>query len=224
MTADDRAQIDGIFFDFDGTLVDTWRLYVECYRRVLEEHLGRKLSGADIAAMRPKAELRFFLDPEYRPHFDALYARFMEHYAGLHDELCEGWYPGAREAAAALLQRGAPSAIITGKSRSAFEISARACRIPDFGVTVCDDEVNHPKPDPEGLLRAARSHELAPERILYIGDTLADAFAAANCGAAFGAALWAKTPEEQEELRAGCAGIERVWTFEEPGELLAFVD
>ena len=29
-----------ILFDLDGTLIDTYRLYLDCYRRALEPHLG----------------------------------------------------------------------------------------------------------------------------------------------------------------------------------------
>ena len=44
--------------DFDGTLIDTWRLYLESFRRSLQPHFQRLLSDPEILAYQPVAERR----------------------------------------------------------------------------------------------------------------------------------------------------------------------
>ena len=51
------------------------------------------------------------------------------------------------------------------------------------------DLVKHPKPDPEGLLAAISAQGLAPEQVLYCGDTIIDAETAQRAGAHFCAVL-----------------------------------
>ena len=40
-----------VLFDLDGTLVDTWNLYVEAYIRTLEPHYGRRLTLDELRAV-----------------------------------------------------------------------------------------------------------------------------------------------------------------------------
>ena len=49
--------------------------------------------------------------------------------------------------------------------------------------------MSRPKPDPEGLLRATAALELAPEQVLFCGDTVIDASAAQQAGCGFCAVL-----------------------------------
>ena len=46
-----------VLFDFDGTLIDTWRLYLESFRRSLSPHFNRLLSDAEILEYQPSAGL-----------------------------------------------------------------------------------------------------------------------------------------------------------------------
>lgn len=49
-----------VLFDLDGTLVDTWDLYVEAYTRTLELSYGRRLTLDKLIELGPTSELRFF--------------------------------------------------------------------------------------------------------------------------------------------------------------------
>ena len=62
MPADHPQPPVAVLFDLDGTLIDTYRLYLECYRRALEPHLGYAPADAEIAARRPSSERRFLAE------------------------------------------------------------------------------------------------------------------------------------------------------------------
>jgi beta-phosphoglucomutase-like phosphatase (HAD superfamily) len=51
---DGNAPPAAILFDLDGTLIDTYRLYLECYRRALEPHLGYAPADEEIAPAVPR--------------------------------------------------------------------------------------------------------------------------------------------------------------------------
>lgn len=217
-------RIRAALFDVDGTLIDTWRLYLESFRVAMSQHADRELNEAEVKELHPRPELRFFLDDRWKHRFDALYGAFLATYERAHATHCDGWYPGAPEALSALLARGYLTGVVTAKSRRAYEISARMLAFPEFRIAICDDDVNLSKPHPEGLLRACAELGVRPEEAIYIGDSPADAGAAEAAGCAFGAALWAKTDSEQREFRQIYASVKRYCELGEPGDLLAGID
>jgi phosphoglycolate phosphatase-like HAD superfamily hydrolase len=163
-----------LVFDLDGTLVDTWRLYMEAYRRALAPHLERAPTEAEIVARAPTSERRFLAEwvgPEAAEH---CHAAMVEHYVALHDTHCEGLYEGVREMLDALAAAGVPLGVVTGKGRRAWETTARSLDLDRFEVVVTDDDVRHPKPHPEGLraaleemgvgCRGRRLHRRQPRR------------------------------------------------------------
>ena len=58
------------------------------------------------------------------------------------------------------------------------------------------EDVKRPKPDPQGLNMALSRMGLAPEQVLFCGDTTIDAGTAKNAGCDFAAVLLGVTPEE----------------------------
>ena len=45
--------VQWVLFDVDGTLIDTWDLYIETFLRALEVHVGRRLTLEELAALHP---------------------------------------------------------------------------------------------------------------------------------------------------------------------------
>lgn len=213
-----------VIFDFDGTLVDTWRLYIECYRRVLTEFFGEAKTAGQILEMRPRAEIRFFLDPPYADDFEPLYQAFINQYAAAHAEFCDGPYPGAFATVDAIHDRGLATGLVTGKSRAAYDISVRETGAPEFAISICDDDVNHPKPHTEGVVRACQLLDVEPERSIYVGDSEVDLLAAEQAGMHFAGVLYAKNQAEETEFRALCSDRQRVTLLNAPGDLLTLLD
>ncbi len=210
-----------VLFDLDGTLVDTWNLYVEAYIRTLEPHYGRRLTLTELRALSPTSELRFLRRAAEAADPLELHRRFLRHYEELHTGLCEGCYPGVHAMLTALRRMPLRLGLVTGKSRAAWEITATAIKVGEFDVVVADEDVVEAKPDPEGLVKALDQLGVPGEAAVYVGDSEGDARAARAAGVPFGAALWPKDPAEVEEFRNKVRAV-GVWReLESPAALIA---
>ena len=181
-----------VLFDLDGTLIDTKRLYLECYRRAVEPRLARRPSDDELMARRPRSELRFLGELVPAADLDACLADFWTHYGSLHASHFDGVYDGVPELLAALRAAGHPMGIVTGKSRRSWDITAPAADLGSFDVIVVDDDVPAAKPDPHGIRVALERLGTRPARAIYVGDTLSDMLAARAAGVMPVAATWGR--------------------------------
>ncbi|MEE4379974.1 MAG: HAD family hydrolase [Candidatus Competibacteraceae bacterium] len=188
-----------ILFDVDGTLIDTWRLYIEAYIRTFEPQLGRRVTLPELINMRPTSEIRM-LHRLLGAQAPETHQRFLHHYRSLHPNLFGGVYAGIEAMLATLRQQRIGLGIVTGKSRGAWEITQQAVDLGGFDVAVYDDDVQEEKPAPEGILLALKRLELTADEVVYIGDSSKDALAASAAGVRFGAALWPKGEEGTDFL------------------------
>jgi HAD superfamily hydrolase (TIGR01509 family) len=187
-----------VLFDVDGTLINTKRLYAECYRRVVRSHLGRELTVEEVLALRPRSELRFMLDVVGPDRLAACMEDFYRAYAELHDDHFRGIYDGVLGMLEALRARPLRLGIVTGKSRRSWELTSAREVLGAFDVLVFDDDVTEPKPDPQGLRIALERLGAPPDRAVYLGDSVTDMEAATAAGVRPCAALWAKKPADRE--------------------------
>ena len=209
-----------VLFDLDGTLIDTWRLYLECYRRALEPHLGYAPADAEIAARRPSSERQFLTGWLGEEKGAACHAEMRRLYGELYMTMSEGTYPGVPEMLTALRTAGMRLGIVTGKGREAWDVTRVYSDVGGFEVVVTDDDVHAAKPDPGGLLAAAEALGIAPEQAVYVGDSTVDMTAGRNAGMRIGAALWAKTaPGEAEEFVRKIEAMRPDWTFARPSDV-----
>lgn len=209
-----------VLFDLDGTLIDTWWLYVESYRRTLHSHYGRHITVEEIAALKPTSERQLLRHAVGVAAEEQFYRAFLDHYKTLHDTHYEGVYAGVLELLSALRARGLRLGLVTGKSRAAWEITAEYCGLGAFETVVTDEDVQAPKPHPDGLQQALRRLAVPPAEALYVGDSLADLGAAQAAGVAFVGVLWCKAPEEREAFRAEALGRGALGCIENPQALL----
>jgi pyrophosphatase PpaX len=214
-----------ILFDLDGTLIDTFRLYVESYSRALEPFLGHAPTLEEMAARNPSSERRYLVDWLGEEQGEACHAAFRAHYAELHGALAEGIYDGVREMLAALRAAGYPLGIVTGKGRHAWEVTERELELGAWSVVVTDDDVSEPKPSPQGLLAAARALGVDPAELVYVGDSVVDLGAGRAAGMRTAAVLWPKTGEgEAERFVNRIRELSPDWVFARPADVTrAFV-
>lgn len=188
--------VRAVLFDLDGTLLNTFHLYMECFRRTLEPRFNRRLSDAEILSLNPHAEQRLLLDIVPETDFAPYFERFLTYYATLHEGLFGGPYEGVLDMLRALQARGCLLGVVSGKSRDAWRITATRLEAEGFedlfDVVLTDDDLEAPKPSPEGLLMAVDALDLLPAQVVFVGDSLLDHQAAQAAGIPFGAALWSR--------------------------------
>ncbi len=209
-----------VLFDLDGTLVNTWDLYIECYLCTLEPYARRRLSLEELIALGPTSELRFLGRGVAGQDIGEAHREFLRHYRALHRRLFGGVYPGVPEMLDRLRQKSVMVGIVTGKSRGAWEITAPEADLGGFDVVVTDEEVAHAKPDPAGLAQALARLDATAGEAVYVGDAVVDAQAAQAAGIRFAAALWAKSRDEAPLFLAKTRPL-GVWAeLARPGSLL----
>jgi HAD superfamily hydrolase (TIGR01509 family) len=212
-----------VLFDFDGTLNDTWRLYLESFRRALAPRYGRVLTDDEILALQPCAERQFFKQAVAPDQYDASYDEFLAHYRELHAAMNDGVYAGVPAMIGELRRRGCRLGVVTGKSRRAWDLTFPTCGFDAFEVVVTDDDVSAPKPAPEGLHLALERAKVDPAQALYVGDSLVDARAAEAAGMRFGAALWSKHPTERAAFIDAVRAVGPTLLFHEPPDVVRHV-
>lgn len=213
-----------VLFDLDGTLIDTWDLYVRAMERTLEEISHREIPPDRLATLRLNSEPRllgYFVPPD---QVDGAHQRFLANYNAHHETCFGGVYPGVRDLLRTLRRRGYKMGIVTGKSRGAWEITLRHLSLVPFDTLVFDDDVSEPKPDSEGIEIALADLGVSPSETIYVGDSLCDLEAATAAGVRFLGAGWSKTEAEVTTFERRAAGIGPYTCVDRPGEVVRFLD
>jgi pyrophosphatase PpaX len=211
-----------ILWDLDGTLISTKALYLEAYRRALAPYVGRVLTDEEILGDRSRSEIRY-LKSKAREQYDACLRDFQQHYATLHETHFGGVYPGVKEVLDELRQRDLRMGIVTGKSRSSYEVGLATADLGQFDVLVMDDDVNEPKPHPEGLLAALGALNLDGHHAIYIGDSITDIEAAHAAGTLAAAALWSRSESERGRFVERIRQVGEAYVLHSPADVLALV-
>lgn len=188
---DEESAVDdvaAVFWDMDGTLVDSEKLW-DIALHGAAEWLGGALTPqqrATLVGANMTVTSRYLLEVTGHPVAeqavtevaDWIRARIKTLFA---DEL--PWREGARDALVAVRAAGIPSALVTSTERPLTELALRTIGAELFDATVCGDEVDGlNKPHPEPYLRAARLLGVDPTRCVAVEDSPVGAESAAAAG------------------------------------------
>lgn len=174
---------DAIFFDLDGTLIDTERLAVQtgaaafaAFGHQDSEDLLMRLIGVDQpTSARLIAEACPGLDAAaLRRHWNAGFDHALAHEVPMK--------PGARELVQDLARQH-PLALVTSSGRAAaLDKLTRSGLMPSFRAIIAREDVTQPKPAPEPYLLAASRLGARAERCLVFEDSEPGAEAAHAAG------------------------------------------
>lgn len=201
-------------FDIDGTLIDTERTGVMSLCRTVKETMGIDMPyeqaygyfgipSAKVAPMLGYPDEAGFLEL-WEERFREL-MHLMETFPGVTDML------GAVKAA------GMHTGMVT--SRSAYELSHDplvSLLTPFIDVTVCAEDSDRHKPDPDPILAYFRKSgtDAGPSDAIYIGDTIHDCKCAHGAGCDFALADW---------RQRGLQGIPAEYHLTEVGQILGLI-
>ena len=172
----------GVIFDLDGTLIDSYQALFLAFRHTYENMGLAPLSAEEVRRVLGHGIASTFQDllgEERVPEAMKLFRRKYEEVMRPHTHLL----PGAREVIETLHGRGIQLAIATNKlgyfARELFEYYGLDKLI---AVIVGDGDVSQNKPDPEMLLLAIKKMQLKKEEVIFVGDSPIDIQTGKNAG------------------------------------------
>lgn len=173
-----------LLFDLDGTLANTDEMVVQSFYALYKEFKPR--------VVRTREELYYFSGPPIRetvktefPDYDPkevhqafsrisrdFYAPYVTEYE---DEI---------EVLLALKKAGYLLGVVTNKGAPLTKYTLEICHIDGlFDVVISADDVNSPKPNPEGIYKAMEMVGVKNKGdVLYIGDNDIDYYSGTNAG------------------------------------------
>ncbi len=172
-TAGATVNLAAVLFDMDGTLVDSERLWTVSMDRLVDR-IGGTLSSdarAKMVGQSIPGSVRLMLEElgsDWTDHeaTDLLLRTTAEIFA---KDLM--WQPGAQELIDAVRAAGLLTALVTNSPRVLVDVALGLLGDHRFDVTLCGDEVDLPKPDPQPYLRAMSALDLHAGRCLAVEDS-----------------------------------------------------
>jgi 2-phosphoglycolate phosphatase len=193
--------IRGVLFDLDGTLLDTEPDFTDIVNAMLAQQGGEPVDGAMVRKFVSSGAMsvvrQAFAVAEDDPRNQELLTDFLARYLEQIPQTRAVLFDEVEDMLNALHASNIPWGIMTNKARRFSEplLPKFAC-FASCATLVCPDDVGRGKPDPAGLLLAAKQMGLAPEHVLYVGDHPRDIDAAKNAGMPAMAIEWGYLPEE----------------------------
>lgn len=165
-------------FDFDYTLADSSRGIVMCYRNVLERHHHTGITDETIKRTIGKTLQESFSIMTGITDADTLemYRKEYVKEADTHMTANTFLFPETIEVLTRLKTNGAKIGIISTKYRyRIMELLGKKLPENFLDIIVGGEDVQHPKPAPEGVLFAIGHLGCRKEDVLYVGDSTVDA-------------------------------------------------
>jgi HAD superfamily hydrolase (TIGR01509 family) len=187
---------NSFIFDFDGTLAHSEPAYREAFLHSIRLHTGLEVSEGlfrDFWNVTPQEVLsRYSVEM-----LDEMLVSFEEHYYANHHHHLTA-YDGIAELLGYLSDRGAGIAVVSLKPRRAGELEIDFTGLRSLiDVSVWGDDVEKPKPEPDGVLQAMAGLGADPRTTLVVGDSPADIMMGRAAGTRTAAAMWGGSSRER---------------------------
>jgi HAD superfamily hydrolase (TIGR01548 family) len=182
-TKDKKVEL--IIFDVDGVLVDVRGSFHLTTLQTVKFFTGQRVTSGELQQWKSRSGFNddWRLSTAWvqslggRFEYEEVKHKFMELYWGKDGRgnvRREKWL--LPKASLRRLSKVAELAIFTGRTRRELDHTLKSLRVRQFfGNIITVDDVAHPKPDPEGLLKILKGRPA--ESALYVGDSVDDAIA-----------------------------------------------
>jgi phosphoglycolate phosphatase len=188
---------DLIAFDWDGTLFDSTKIIVRCIQAAVRDVGGTVPTDKEagyvigLGLMQALAHAAPDVPPEKYPQ---LGERYRHHYTAHFNDL--SLFDGVLPLLDALKAQGHLLAVATGKSRRGLDEVLRTVELKGMFDSSRTADETAGKPDPLMLRELMAEFDVAPARVLMVGDTTHDLQMAVNAGCpSVGVSYGAHEPE-----------------------------
>lgn len=169
-----------VIFDFDGVIMDTETIYTEFWDEKGEEHLGLSNFGDTVKGMTDHViyDKYFSKHEDLKPILDQAIQK-------LEDDMPMNYIAGAKEFIEELRSHGTRIGMATSsddkKMKMVFGKRPELSGLLDKYITVND--VEHPKPHPEGYIKVMKHFGVDPKQAVIFEDSIYGLTAARDSGA-----------------------------------------
>ncbi|ODS22640.1 phosphoglycolate phosphatase [Candidatus Endobugula sertula] len=181
-----KQMIKAVFFDLDGTLLDSAPDFYVAMHQLMDEYQQPRLKESDIRAFishgaRALITLAFGLS-KGDEGFEVRHQRLLNIYHDTMGNHCS-LFPGMEQLLKHIKQHHLFWGVITNKPARFTDPIMASLPLPSHpNLVICPDHTNNTKPDPEPLLLACNKVACKPVEAIYIGDHRRDI----ECGIAAG--------------------------------------
>ncbi len=176
--------IRAVLYDHDGTLVDSLAVVVAASNAVLRHRQRPERPAAEIIkAMVLHTAPRMGFHAEIADPAVQLEMAAEFYAAAIHMPEQVRVYSGVPEMVAAVARKGLAQGVISNNQGAFVRAALGFLDLSrHFGPLLGEEDIPAPKPSPSGLLLAAQLLGVAPADCMFVGDSPADAQAAAAAG------------------------------------------
>ncbi|WP_202079202.1 pyrophosphatase PpaX [Caldalkalibacillus salinus] len=185
-----------VLFDLDGTILDTNELIISSFLHTLNQYYPEKAYTRDhiIPHMgKTLVDMMTIFAEEAETDTERIQDMiqvYREHNLRVHDDMVEA-FPHAYDVIQTLHDRGVKLGIVTTKQRKTAMMGLELCGLKPFMQTVITiQDVDHPKPHPEPVLKAMSELGALAPTTLMVGDSRYDIESAQRAGIDSAGVAW----------------------------------
>ncbi len=192
-------RVKAVFFDVDGTLLDTSEFIFQAFEHSFKTHGLSSVARGEMAKQIGKPLsicYQLFTSLEEVGHLMESHNLFQS--ANIHLAVP---FPNTRVTLRKLKQKNIDLAVISARTRKSLLNTLTIGRIAEyFDVIYTPDEIVSMKPHPEAVIKALDYFKLKPEDALMVGDTISDIQAGMSAGVKTVAAAYGFHGKEIEQV------------------------
>ena len=180
-------------FDLDGTIIDSIGLILRSYRHTMAQHRGNEPMPPDdmwIQGLGTPLWAQFGQITADKDEIEAMVQTYRTYNLTHHDALVTP-YEGVVAEIRRLKKHRKRLGVVTSKLHDGAMRGLRVSELDDaFDVVIGCDDVTHPKPRPEPVLKALEKLGVAATETVFVGDSRHDMESGRAAGVKTAAVLW----------------------------------
>ena len=175
--------IEAFIYDFDGTLSDSYPIFLKILKEIMREHGGTtNHSDAELYRRMKEWVIEGYSAVEWADGFTK--AQYRQEFSRLQEAYAKDFelYPNAKEILEAAIAKGKKNYLYTHSGKVVYGIM-ESMGISDYFTHVLDASQGFPsKPAPDALEYLKALYSLNPATCVMVGDRPLDVEAGANAG------------------------------------------
>ncbi|MGQ9617486.1 MAG: HAD family hydrolase [Candidatus Aminicenantia bacterium] len=189
-------EIKGVVFDLDGTLIDSHPITLSAFKAVLKKWGNVDLTDEAIYDSFGPPEKIIFRKYVEEENLENCYREYVKIFEENHTQI--EVFGGIENVLSTLKRMGIAVGVFTGRGRELSLKILRFKRLSNYiEELVSSEDVQNPKPYPDGVEEICRRLGIKTSNCLHVGDSFMDIKSGKNAGVITAGALWGTRNRER---------------------------